>query len=290
MKGRELLISLFVPLSWALGFTVAKAGLAEFPPLLLMSIRFFIATLVLVWFVPIPRKCMKDLFWIALIGSTIQYGLTFTGLSMIDASLAIIVVHLEVPCGVLLAVLILREIPGVIRVCGMAVSFLGIVLIAGLPDTEGQLFAIFLTGSGAMIWAVGQIMYKRISNQLDGLTGIAWIGVFAAPQMLVGSFLFEDGQWEALTHATWIGWGSVAYLGLIMTVAGYGVWFTVLRRNPVSHVMPVLLLLPVFTIAFSVLLLGERPSMGVLLGGVVVLTGVAMIVFAKPAAPTADKT
>ena len=255
-----------------------------------MSLRFFIAALVLVWFVPIPRNCMKDLFWIALIGSTIQYGLTFTGLSMIDASLAIIVVHLEVPCGVLLAVLIFRERPGLIRVCGMAVSFLGIVLIAGLPDTEGQLLAIFLTGSGAMIWAVGQIMYKRISNQLDGLTGIAWIGVLAAPQMLLGSFLFEDGQWEALTHATWIGWGSVAYLGLIMTVAGYGVWFTVLRRNPVSHVMPVLLLLPVFTIAFSVLLLGERPSMGVLLGGVVVLTGVAMIVFAKPAAPTAEDT
>ena len=94
MKGRELLISLFVPLSWALGFTVAKAGLAEFPPLLLMSLRFFIAALVLVWFVPIPRNCIKDLFWIALVGSTIQYGLTFTGLSMIDASLAIIVVHL----------------------------------------------------------------------------------------------------------------------------------------------------------------------------------------------------
>jgi drug/metabolite transporter (DMT)-like permease len=45
--------------------------------------------------------------------------------------------------------------------------------------------------------------------------------------------------------------------------------------------MPVLLLLPVFTIAFSVLLLGERPSLGVLLGGLVVLAGVAMIVLAK---------
>ncbi|HCX86574.1 MAG TPA: EamA family transporter [Gammaproteobacteria bacterium] len=290
MKGRELLLAVFVPLSWGLGFTLAKAGLAEFPPLLLMSIRFFIAALVLVWFVPIPRNCMKDLFWIALVGSTIQYGLTFTGLSMIDASLAIIVIHLEVPFGVLLAVLVFRERPGLMRIFGMVVSFLGILLISGLPGTQGQLFAIFLTGSGAMIWAVGQIMYKRISAQLDGLTGIAWIGVMAAPQMLVGSFLFEDGQWDALTHATWIGWGSVAYLGLVMTVAGYGVWFTVLRRNPVSHVMPVLLLLPVFTIVFSVIILGERPSAGVLLGGVIVLVGVAMIVFAKPVLPAASKT
>ena len=163
------------------------------------------------------------------------------------------------------------------------------VLIAGLPDTEGQLLAIFLTGSGAVIWAVGQVMYKRISDQLDGFTGIAWLGVLAAPQMLLGSFIFEEGQWEAVKQATWIGWGSVAYLGLVMTVAGYGVWFTILRRNPVSHVMPVLLLLPVFTIGFSVLLLGERPSIGVLLGGLVVLAGVAMIVLVKPA-PAPSKT
>lgn len=290
MKGRELLLALFVPLSWALGFTVAKAGLAEFPPLLLMSMRFFIAALVLVWFVPIPRNCMKDLFWIALVGSTIQYGLTFTGLSMIDASLAIIVVHLEVPFGVLLAVVAFRERPGLIRILGMAVSFLGIVLISGLPGVRGQWLAILLTGSGAMIWAVGQVMYKRISTKLDGLTGIAWIGVIAAPQMLLGSFLFEDGQLDALANATWIGWGSVAYLGLVMTVAGYGIWFTVLRRNPVSHVMPVLLLLPVFTIFFAVIMLGERPSPGVLLGGVIVLIGVAMIVFARPILPATSKT
>ena len=290
MKGRELLLALFVPLSWALGFTVAKAGLAEFPPLLLMSMRFFIAALVLVWFVPIPRNCMKDLFWIALVGSTIQYGLTFTGLSMIDASLAIIVVHLEVPFGVLLAVVVFRERPGLMRIFGMAVSFLGILLISGLPSVQGQWFAMLLTGSGAMIWAVGQVMYKRISANLDGLTGIAWIGVIAAPQMLLGSFLFEDGQLDALANATWIGWGSVAYLGLVMTVAGYGVWFTVLRRNQISHVMPVLLLLPVFTILFAVIILGERPSSGVLLGGIIVLVGVAMIVFARPVVPVASKT
>jgi O-acetylserine/cysteine efflux transporter len=62
----------------------------------------------------------------------------------------------------------------------------------------------------------------------------------------------------------------------------------VLARNPVSHVMPVLLLLPVFTIAASVLLLGERPSPAVLSGGAVVLCGVALIVFAR--SPKGQKT
>ena len=281
MKTRELLLALLVPLTWALGFTVAKAALDEFPPLLLMSMRFFIAGLILVWFVPIPRHCLKDLFWISLVGSTLQYGLTFTGLSMIDASLGGIIVQLEVPFSVLLAVIVFRERPGLLRIIGMTVSFIGIALIAGKPSLSGQLEGILLTASGALVWAIGQIMYKRISSQIDGLTGIAWIGVIAAPQMLIGSMIFETGQVDALMNASWVGWASVVYLGLIMTVVGYGIWFTVLARNPVSHVMPVLLVLPVFTVLFSVLLLGERPSLEVLLGGVTILAGVSLIVFSK---------
>ena len=281
MKPRELLLAACVPLTWGLGFTLSKAALAEFPPLMLMSMRFFIAALILVWFVPVPRNSLKDLFWIALVGSTIQYGLTFTGLSMIDASLAIIVVHLEVPFGVLLAIVFFRERPGFQRLAGMAISFSGILLIGGLPSVEGQLFAMLLTGSGAMVWAIGQIMYKRISEHVTGLSAVAWIGVMAGPQMLVGSMIFENGQVEAVLNATWVGWGSVVYLGLVMTVLGYGIWYTVLARNPVSHVMPVLLLLPVFTIATSVLLLGERPSLAVLSGGAIVLGGVALIVYSR---------
>ena len=73
----------------------------------------------------------------------------------------------------MLAVVVFREHPGLMRIFGMAVSFLGILLISGLPSVQGQWFAILLTGSGAMIWAVGQVMYKRISANLDGLTGIA---------------------------------------------------------------------------------------------------------------------
>ena len=281
MKTRELLLALLVPLTWALGFTVAKAALDEFPPLLLMSMRFFIAGLILIWFVPIPRHCLKDLFWISLVGSTIQYGLTFTGLSMIDASLGGIIVQLEVPFSVLLAVIFFRERPGLLRIIGMTISFIGVVLIAGRPGLSSHLEGILLTASGALVWAVGQIMYKRISSQINGSTGIAWIGVIAAPQMLIGSMIFETGQVDALLNASWVGWTSVIYLGLIMTVVGYGIWFTVLGRNPVSHVMPVLLMLPVFTVLFSVILLGERPSSEVLLGGVTILAGVSLIVFSK---------
>jgi len=245
-----------------------------------MGMRFTLAAALVIWFLPIPRGHLKDIFWIALIGSSIQYGLTFTGLSQIDASLAVIIVHLEVPFSVLLAAIVLRERPGYQRWLGMLVAFLGIVLIAGQPQVRGQGLPILLTAGGAMTWAIGQLMVKRLHGAVSGLTLIGWIGVFAGPQMLAGSFLIETGQLNALGAATWVGWGAVLYLGIVMTVAGYGIWFTVLSRNPMSQVMPVLLLLPIFTIVSSMLLLGEKPSWFVLGGGLIVLAGVAIIVFA----------
>ena len=281
LKNSELLLAASVPLLWGIGFTFAKAGLNEFPPLFLMGLRFTLAALTLVWFVPIPRGQLKQIFWISLVGSTLQYGMTFTGLSMLDASLAIIIIHLEVPFSVLLAAIVLKDKPGSQRILGMLISFAGIVLIAGQPSLSGQLRAILLTAGGAMMWAVGQVMVKRLENPPSGFALTAWIGVFSGPQMILGSFIFEESQLESLANASWIGWGVILYLALIMTVLGYGIWYRVLSRNPVSKVMPVMLLLPVFTIASSMFFLGEQPSPMIFIGAAVVIGGVSMIVITK---------
>lgn len=277
MHLRDILLALSVPLLWSLGFTFAKAGMNELPPLLLMGLRFTLAALVLVWFVPRPTGKYLDVFLIALVSATLQYGLTFYGLKGLDASLAIIVVQLEVPFGVLMAAILLREVPGLARVIGIAVAMFGVAVIAGQPTFENQLFPILLTASGAMVWALGQIMVKRLGGQVSAFTLIAWVGVFAGPQMLLASAFIESGQIEAMRAATWVGWGTLLYLALIMTALGYGIWYSVLARNPVSKVMPVLLLLPVFVVIESIVILGERPSLLVLLGGVVVLEGIAII-------------
>ena len=132
-----------------------------------------------------------------------------------------------------------------------------------------------------MMWAVGQVMVKRLENPPSGFALTAWIGVFSGPQMIIGSFIIEESQLESLEQASWIGWGVILYLALVMTVLGYGIWYHVLSRNPVSKVMPVMLLLPVFTITSSMLFLGEQPTLTILTGGIVVIGGVFLIVMTK---------
>ena len=277
MKPLDLLLALAVPTIWGLGFTAAKAGLDQFPPILLMALRFSVTALVLVWFVKPPWPSMGRIFVIAVVSATIQYSLTFTGLKELYASTAVIVVQLEVPFGALLAAIFLKERLGARPAFGMALAFLGVGLIAGEPRVGEDLMPLVLVVSGAFVWAIGQVMIKAM-GPFGGFTLIAWVAVFAAPQLFVSSWLFEDGQLEAIRGADWRGWAVVLYLGLVMTALGYAIWYRLLANYRINQVMPFLLLLPVTSVGGSMLFLGERLSIMVATGGAIVIAGVAIII------------
>ena len=261
---------------WGLGFTFAKVAFvfADFPPILLIAFRFSLTALVLVFFVKPPIGHFRQIFWIAVVSATIQYSLTFSGLNGMNASTAIIIVQLEFPFMALIAAFVLGDRLGWRGTAGLAFAFLGIVLIAGQPHLQDNMFPVLLLASGSMIWAVGQIMIKRLDGAVGGFSLIAWVAVFAAPQLFLMSWIFEDGQIETIRTTNWIGWGVVIYLGLVMTALGYGIWYHLLGKYPVTQVGPFLLLLPVTSIAGSVVMLGETLSPTEMIGAVVVITGV----------------
>jgi O-acetylserine/cysteine efflux transporter len=101
----------------------------------------------------------------------------------------------------------------------------------------------------------------------------------AGPQLLLCSWILEDGQLEAVSTATTTHWLTVAYLVLVLTVIGYSCWYFLLARYGINQVVPFLFLEPLSAVAGGVLLLGEVLSTNRLLGGVAVLSGIALITF-----------
>ena len=282
MRTPDYLMAVSVPLIWGFGFVFAKAAVEHFPPILLMAFRFAVTAAVLVWFVRPPWSLMKHIFWISLVSAALQYGFTFTGLKHLDTATAVLVVQLEVPFMVLLGALLLGEKPGVRRYAGIVIAFAGVALIVGEPRLQGSFLWIGMVMLGAFLWAVGQVMIRKL-GEVGGFTLIAWVAVFATPQLFLASFLFEDNQVTLVREASWLVWGVVAYLGLVMTALGYTLWYHLLGRFPISRVGPFLLLLPVFSILGSVLVLGESLTLYIVLGGVVVIAGLALVVI-EPAA------
>ena len=280
MKVIHILMAIAVPLIWGSGFVVAKAAILEFPPILLMAFRFLVTSMALIWFVKPPIGQLRALFMIAIVASAIQYSLTFSGLRGLDAGFAALIVQLEVPFLVILSAILLREKVSQRKWMGIAIAFAGVGLLIGKVEFNYAWGSIALVVSGAFTWAIGQIFVRKLKN-IDGLTTTAWVAVFATPQLFAMSLIFETNQMELIENASMSIWLAVLYLGLIMTALGYYFWNTLIRSYAIEKVAPFLLLLPVFSLIGGFLFLGELISIAKILGGVIVILGVAFVSFEK---------
>ena len=281
MKTRDIFIALLVPVVLGFGFVIAKPAMQYFPPYLLMGMRFTIPALILVWWFPLPKGLYFDLFKVSLIGSTLQYGLTYTGLNIIDASSAILLVQLEVPFGIIIAFFLLKEIPTIKNIIGLIIAFIGVFILTGAPNLEGKYIGVMLTISGAFTWALGAVMAKPLSKKIGAFALMTWLCVFSGPMLILASLLFDGNPMQYILYANLNSWLTVIFLGFFMQPIGYAAWYYVLKKYPVNKVMPVLLILPVTGLITSIFLLGEDPPKQVFLGGLVIISGVALILFTK---------
>ena len=242
-----------------------------------MGLRFTIASLVLIWWFPIPKKLLKDLFIVSFIGGTLTYGLVYMGLNRVDASSSILLVHAEVPFGVIIAYFLFKERPGMKNILGIIIAFIGLFVLLGAPNLEGKLIGVLLVLFGAFTWSLGMVMAKPLSKKIGGFAVTAWVSLFCGPMLLLGSFIFDGNTINYFLSADSKGWLIVAYLSLIMQPLAYGTWYHVIGRNPIHKVMPMMLLLPLTGLSTAIFLLGEEPTKQVFVGGAIILFGIGKI-------------
>src|SRR3954468_15032265 len=101
------------------------------------------------------------------------------------------------------------------------------------------------------------------------------------PQLLFATLVMETGRGQQSGSATCLGWTSIAYMAVMVTIVSYLMWYPLVRRYPVNQTMPWTLLAPVFGVLSGILVLGEPLTRGVILGGALTLVGVAVIVIRR---------
>jgi O-acetylserine/cysteine efflux transporter len=275
---------------WGFNFAVAKVGLREFSPVLMMALRFGLIALVLVPFrpVPSPRRLAGILVLAVLLGG-IHFPMMFTGLNELDAATASIAIQLQVPFSSILAALVFKDRLGWRRAAGMVVAFAGVLVIAGEPRMADHLGALLLVVGASFVFAVANIHIKRMGPQ-DGFALNGWTGLFAAPILGLASLALEQGQTATILAAGWQGWGAIAYMAFLVTIFAYGLWYPLVYRYPVNQTMPWTLTVPMFGVLSGVLMLGEPMTVWLVVGGVLTLGGVAVIVFPGHAPASGNPT
>ena len=282
MNIKDTLIASLVPIFLGFGFVIAKPAFESFPPILLMGIRFTFAASILIWWFPIPKGYLKKIFIASLIANTLQYSITYTGLNYIEASSAVLLVQMEVPFGVIFAYFMLKEKPTFRALIGITIAFIGVYILTGSPNLDGKFFGIALTILGSAIWALGQVVVKPLSKEINPLALVAWLALFSGPLLICLSAAIDGNTINYLKEASFDHWIIAIYIGFIMQPITYGCFYYVLKNNPLYKVLPIVTMgIPPTGLMAAIFLLGEKPTAELFIGGTIIIIGVIMIVFTK---------
>jgi len=279
---KDTLVASLVPIFLGFGFVIAKPAMDDFPPILLMGLRFTFAASILIWWFPIPKGYLVKIFIASLVANTIQYSVTYSGLNLIDASAAVLLVQTEVPFGVLFAYFMLKEKPTIRSLIGIFIAFIGVYILTGSPSLDGKFIGIFLTILGSGIWALGQVLVKPLSKELNPLTLVAWLALFSGPILILMSNIFDGNSINYIKSANMDSWIIAIYLGFFMQPITYGCFYYVLKNNPLYKVLPIVTMgIPLTGLLAAIFLLKESPTTELYVGGSIILLGVILIVYTK---------
>lgn len=281
MTSRDRLLGLTVVVLWGLNFLAIRAGLDHFPPFFFAALRFFVIAIPVILFVPRPQVPLKWLLVYGLGFGVGQFAFLFWAMHVgMPTGLASLVLQSSAPFTVVLGAVLLRERLRPAQVCGLLVAMAGMTLIGWDRAQHAALLPVALTLLAGLSWAVGNIGNRKAASD-QPMRLMLWMCVIPPLPMLALSLGVEgpSAGWNSLTSSLEgtgpLALAGLAYIVILGTVAGSGLWTALLSRYPAGMVAPFSLLVPLVGIGASWLVLHEEPSMLSLIGGAVVIAGAA---------------
>ncbi|GAB3999435.1 EamA family transporter [Nocardioides marmoraquaticus] len=273
---RDQLLAALVALLWGLNFVVIDLGMAGVPPLLFLAIRFVVVCFPALLLVPRPQVGWRTLALVGGLMSLGQFGFLYLSIAAgMPAGLAALVLQAQVVFTVLAATVLLGERPTALQSGGIAVGAVGLLVVAAGREADVPLLALLLCVAAALSWGLGNVA-ARASGVTGGLSLTVWSGLVVPVPGLALS-LVVDGPSGVLAGLAAFGWEaalSTAYTAGLASLVGYGIFNTLLARNPASSVVPFVLLVPPVAMVSAWLVLAELPGPLELAGGALLLLGV----------------
>jgi O-acetylserine/cysteine efflux transporter len=272
MPVRHVLLGFAIAVVWGVNFVFVHVGLADFPPLLFVALRFTIVAFPAVLFVRRPAVPLRWLIGVGVFLCSGQFALLFVAMDQgLPAGLASLVLQMQVLFTIALAVAVLGERPRPAQVAGALIALVGMAVIALGRGGNVPLGALLLSIGAAASWGVGNICTRKAQAE-DPLALLVWASLVPPLPLAALSLALGEG-------APSIGVGgllALLYVVVGATFFGFGSWVWLMRRHPASRVAPFALLVPPVGIGAAWVSLGEQPNTAELVGAGVVLVGLAV--------------
>nr|WP_253945631.1 EamA family transporter [Nocardioides sp. zg-DK7169] len=261
---------------WGFNFVVIDWGMGEVSPLLFVACRFVLVVFPAVLLVPRPDVPWRVLAAVGLTMSIGQFGFLYVSMAAgLPPGLAALVLQAQVVFTIVIAAVALRERPTRAQTVGVVIGATGLVVVALGRGGQVTLAALLLCLAGALSWGIGNVV-SRAAKVPGGLGLTVWSAVVVPVPVLVVSLVL-DGPAAVADGLGAFGWQalvSTLYTAGLASLVGYGLFNSLLARNPSAAVVPWVLLAPVVAMVSAWALLSQVPSAGEALGGLLLVVGV----------------
>jgi drug/metabolite transporter (DMT)-like permease len=213
-------------------------------------------------------------------GYAAQAGCFFAALDRVDASLLSLMLYTFPAMVAVSAIVLGRERADARRFAALALASAGLVLVlanakAGALDPLGATLAL----GAALIYTTYILVSQGVAGRVSPTQLSALVCSGAAVTLASGSLLLGDLRPAEVTLA---GWGWLAGISLVSTVAAVSLFFAGLKRVGPTTASVLSTVEPVVTVVLAFLVFGELLGALQLLGGGLVIAAVLVLARQRP--------
>ncbi len=282
-------------ISWAAIFVRLSA---DAPALTIAAYRLLIASALLVLIVAVARARGQlalpprvSLPLLALSGVFLagHFWSWFASLERTSIASSVVIVGMQPLLGALIAYVVLRERPERREDAGLAIAFAGLFCIAATDLARGLEFFIgdLLALLAALLVAASQTIRRKTRHEVGALPYSAAAYTAAAGALWLAVLILSP----ALSGFGADAWAFIVLLALTPQLIGHTSINWALGHLRVVTVGLAILGEPLLATLYAIPVLGETPPVGVLVGGPLIVVGVALGLSSaarrEPAAPPA---
>lgn len=282
MDVRALILGLVFALIWSSAFTSARIIVEAAPPLMALSLRFFLSGVIGIGIAAALGQSFRlsPAQWRAVLifgicQNALYLGLNFVAMQTVEASLAAIIAS-AMPLLVAAANWgIFRERLPLAGILGLMAGFAGVAII--MADRFGggaDVFGVVLCLLGVVALTLATLTVKSAAS--DGGNLLMVVGL----QMMVGSIALLPPALALETLTVDWSWQLIAafvYTTLMPGLAATFIWFKLVGRAGPTRAATFHFLNPVFGVAIAAVLLGERLTFWDVVGVLVITAGILAV-------------
>ena len=293
-KVSGYILAVFSILFWGVTFVCTKVLLKDFSSLEILFIRFVIAYISLLIIRPKKLKAeKKDNIFFALAGLsgvTLYQFAENIALNFTSASNVSIIVSVSPMFTAILASLILKEKHLSVRfILGFIIAITGIIFVSlnGQKNININPKGDFLALTSAVCWSFYSILISVINKKgYDPLCSTRRVFFFAIIFMLpliAGGHIFSISLEDFSTNFTTsvnavrfskaVNWFNFIFLGLAASALCFSAWNKACKIIGTVKATTGLYMIPVVTIFFAYIFLGERMSAADFIGAILTIAG-----------------